>query len=88
MPVWVFAECRLNSASLAREPGRSAGSNPSSGIGSTCRFRTRCPLAREICAQTDPGLVAGPDGAGHQAACHFAFDSVTARVPRQRDGEE
>ncbi|MDA8320178.1 MAG: ABC transporter ATP-binding protein [Actinomycetota bacterium] len=66
-----------------------AGDMPSAlSIPAGCRFRTRCPLAREICAQTDPGLVAGPDGAGHQAACHFAFDSVTARVPRQRDGEE
>ena len=35
---------------------------------SGCRFRTRCPYAQDICAQTVPPLTVAGD---HQAACHF-----------------
>jgi peptide/nickel transport system ATP-binding protein/oligopeptide transport system ATP-binding protein len=42
--------------------------NPPSG----CRFRTRCWMAKEICAKQEPPLM--QIGRRHKVACHFAAE--------------
>ena len=47
------------------------GEPPSpTAIGTGCRFRTRCPIARPLCATEDPPLAPPPDGAAGLVACH------------------
>ncbi|KAA2262714.1 ABC transporter ATP-binding protein [Solihabitans fulvus] len=45
---------------------------------SGCRFRTRCPLATETCATTEPPLT----GDVHQVACHFPLRVESAEAAR------
>ncbi|WP_256988677.1 ABC transporter ATP-binding protein [Bordetella genomosp. 9] len=50
--------------------------NPPTG----CRFRTRCPRARERCAEEAPVLALAPDDGGHLAACHYPLQPGEAQA--------
>jgi oligopeptide/dipeptide ABC transporter ATP-binding protein len=54
----------IDTFSLQGEPP-----NPGS-LPTGCRFRTRCPRAETLCAESEPDLTSRDDG--RQVACHFA----------------
>ena len=45
-----------------------------------CRFRTRCPIAQQVCAEQDPALAASSTNSEHSAACHFAWTASPANA--------
>ena len=65
------------------------GEIPSSlNIPAGCRFRTRCPMAQDICREVDPPPA--DLGGGHMAWCHFPGEvapSANGAAPGARLGK-
>lgn len=70
----------------ARRPqagARARGELPSSiDPPSGCRFRTRCALATDLCAETEPPLK--PVTGTHQVACHYPLQPKRSAEPTTR----
>ena len=78
----------LEPGSWDEEPAITGDPPSPLNIPSGCRFRTRCPLAEQICHDQDPELRASAASAGHRAACHFAFAAAGSVAPAGGAGQD
>jgi oligopeptide transport system ATP-binding protein len=83
-PMHPYTQALLGAAPVAdprlRRPRQVLEGDPPSPIDppSGCRFRTRCPFARERCAAEVPAL--RPIAGARKVACHFAEEIVAGTI--------
>ncbi|GAB2525531.1 dipeptide ABC transporter ATP-binding protein [Paramicrobacterium agarici] len=89
-PAHPYTRALLDSAqtpdpSQRREQIMLSGDLPSpTNVPSGCRFRTRCPLAQQICAEIEPPL--REIRPAQRAACHFPLTDITsANKPQETE---